>query len=272
MKPAKLFYFMIFSCVISGLFSCEDKNIPELSPKDGIAVRTVEATADFDLSARKNWKMYIGTVEHIEEYYFTVEGNKLIATSPVDAPYRFPFDAAKAEVVIQLVHQDYGKTRNSSGSLPLSIENQSTAEKFLQCDRLKIDYYGEPKENLKELNVLHFNTLLDFTVKNLPEDSKVYINQLYQQKITPLQSSTEPENYRAIIFPHNPYAVLSVETNGKVYQTRISEPYQTRMDLKPPAGFGNSTLINFTAEINDDDELVISELKIKRKAEWSVTE
>lgn len=262
MKPIRLLYLLILLLATG----CDDNSF-NASPKDGVAVETIEATANFDLSARKNWIAYVGT----EKYNFEVEGNKLSITSPQKDPFRFAYGETSGNAIIQMVPENYGRPRDSE-KIPFNIEDQSTPEKFMNCDRLRFVYTGEAKENLSGISIYHFNTLLTFDINNLPQNAKVFIMQAYDQKITPLKEDPNLNAYKAIVFPNNAYVALIVETPAKTYRAIISKQGQVRSP-GTASGMGNSAIVSFTADINEKEELIINNFQITSYSkEWPINE
>lgn len=262
MKQIAILYILIILCLIS----C-DKTDLDNSPKDEIVVQTIEATANFDLSARKDWVVYVGS----QRYHFETEGNKLRITSPAEEPFSFPYEATTGNIIIQMVPKDYGKERAES-KIPFIIEDQSTIERFMNADRLRFAYNGEAKTNITGITIYHFNTLLTFSVSNLPEDAKVYIEQIYDQKITPLKEDKAINSFKAIVFPNNQYVSLLIETPGKSYKA-IVPPLPTSRSPGMAIGTGNSSILSFDAEINGDDELEIKNYrKTSLSSEWPISQ
>ncbi|NDV57206.1 hypothetical protein [Bacteroides sp. 519] len=259
LKMPQLFLFMML------LASCE-KN-PEESPKDGVAIHTIEATANFDLSARKDWIVYVGS----EKYNFEIEGNKLFITSPQGGYYHFPYGAKTGNIIIQMAPKDYGKTRTDA-KLPPNLEDQSTALKFRNCDRLRFVYTGEAKEDLTDLSVYHFNSLLTFNITNLPVGANIHIEQAYSQDVIPYQEDSNIDAFKAIVFPNNQDMKLIINTNEKTYSAIIPHSATKVRDTGMASGTGNSSIISFSAEINDEELKIYNYKKLNYSKEWPISQ
>lgn len=254
MKLIKLFCFTCWG--IFYLTSC-DKNDP--IPDNGTIVESIEATINFDLSARKDWKLYVGG----KRYQFTINGNTLSA-SPENSskPFVFPTSSGTGKVQLLFYPNNYGKTRDES-TPPPNLEKQETPDKFMVCDMLKAEYSGAVSQHLKDITLYHENTLLDFKVTGVPENARIYISQLYYQAIKPLRSSDDPTAYKAIVFPYNNFntVYLGIEIEGKIYSASLNTG-KTRMPSYPD-GLGNSAIISFHAFINEQGNLIIENLERK---------
>jgi len=255
---------LFFATLFIVAFSSCDKDKDEPGIKDGVVVKTAEASADFDLTTRKDWAFFIGGYT----YNFTIEGNKLSAISARDSHFRFQYGETTGSTSFLLYPKDYGKgVRDEMVKKPI-IENQSTKERFLNCDPLRAIFSGDVSENLKGAAFKHYNALLMFNVLDLPEDAEVLVKQLYDQTITPLQDEEDPTLYKAIIFPENEKPILVVNTNEKKYEVQIQRGAGSpRMNIS--SGLSNNTVVSFKAIINEDDQLIISDLDGKsNSSDW----
>lgn len=270
MEPKKLkMKKILYPCLaalylITNAWSCKEKEPPATIHK-GVSVYSIEAEGNFDLSCRKDW---VFTVESIK-YDVEIEGNKLTGTSN-NKQYEFEPGAEVGNLRILFYPPNYGRTRNEA-IMPPFIEDQSTPDKFMKCDPLSSPYAGKAEENLKGITLYHYNALLSFEVNDLPEGSKVYIEQTHNQKVTPLRDAGNPEAYKAIVFPYNRDVVLRVETPHETYRTLVlGNNRGTRMPALPE-GIGSSALVTFKACINQQNELVIESLNRKAwSKEWPI--
>lgn len=250
MKPAKLLSICFFLSL--SFLSC-DKN----SSDSGVIVESIEASINFDLSARSNWLFYV----HDKRYEFTnVNGTLSAIPYNSEKPYVFPSSTESGNIRILLYSPNYGRTREAA-KVPPSLENQSTLERFTNCDILKGEYQGTAQPHLTNITLYHENALLDFQTINIPSNAQVYIRQIHDQTITPLRDTTDPTQYKAIIFPHNHLfqIIVGVKTENKTYETPLAP--LSRKEISYPDGVGNSAIIVFTAAINAEDELVIENLQ-----------
>lgn len=268
MTLTKLFRsFSLLAVSFLTLLSCSSKDDPQ--PYNAIGVFEVEASANFDLSARAGWDMYVGnTTVGAFPYTFEVTGNKLSA-SPSNERKPFKFTTPNDRAVITLVSKDYYTGTRTEMTLPPNFENQSTPDNFMRCDMLKAEYYGDAASELKDITFLHQNALLNFKTVDIPEDAQVYIQQNRKQLITPLRNSEDPTAYKAIVFPDNdPYeieVVVKLE-NGQTYKKPLSQ--RTRMSMPRPDGIGASAVVEFTARMTENG-LRIEDLERKPYAkEW----
>lgn len=261
MTLTKLFKTLCFAALGILALSCE-KTTPYYYP-DSVKVLKVEASTNFDLSARSAWHFLV----HGCDYAFEIEGNKLIAT-PSKTSETFAFSVSITDntgsAVIRFMPADYFKTRSTGGggTIVPNIEDQSTPEKFMACDVLSGKYEGLAKEEIA-ITFFHENALLQFETIDLPDDAKVYIEQKYDQMITPLRDKEDPAKYQALVLPQNyPHEVyVIVEANGKIYKTPLQERKRTRTSMTFFDGLGQSALVDFNVRITDKDELVIEEYK-----------
>ncbi|MDL2305793.1 hypothetical protein LJC72_10720 [Bacteroides sp. OttesenSCG-928-D19] len=263
----KIYLYLSAVLMVAFASSCQHhQDMPDVLVK-GVDVQSFEASCNFDLSARSNWDLSLGA----EPYYFTVEGNRLIGTSPKDKPYHLPYEMENGNVQALLIPPNYWRKWSSSQKVPL-IDDQSTPEKFMLCDPLRGPYTGKAEENITGIYFYHYNALLSFVVEDAPEGSKVFVEQMYDQKITPLPDANNPNAYKAIVFPHNKNVVIVVETGSKTYKTLLFNNPQTRDTMSYyPDGIGSSTVLTFTARINEEDELVVENINRKTwSKEWPV--
>lgn len=262
--------FNIVSYILISIFSFYLSSCDRSSPipDSGTILETIEATINFDLSSRTNWKLYAGD----KRYQFTVDGSTLYAKPYGSSkPFVFPHSTGTGKMQLLLFPPDYGKTRSES-TLPPNFENQSTYEKFMACDMLKAEYSGMINPNLQNITLYHENALLNFNVTNIPQNANVFIGQIRYQKIKPLKDGSDPTSYKAIVFPTNYYKSINlvVETDHKTYSTTL-ESSKTRMPSHYPEGLGNSAVVSFHAFINEQDELEIENLKREAfSKEWPI--
>lgn len=272
MNLTKLFKMLCFGVLGLSFFSCDSSNDYVDAPA-AVFVRKVEAQANFDLSARSGWKFYVGGYE----YAFDMEEGKVVATPFSEATtfsYLEPLTGGQMYVVTKLVPENYLKTRaflpGGGSTIVANLENQGTLEGFTACDVLYQEYLGTAKENLM-VQLLHENALLRLGTINLPEDAKVYVKQIHNQKITPLKQ-TETE-YQAIVFSNNTPSDIAivVEANGKIYESNLYSVAISKKDVGR-GGIEHGTVISCTAEIINE-KLTVKLLSAKfSSSEWPITQ
>ena len=268
MNLTKLWQTICICCFCMAISSC-DTTDPYKDAPQTVRLLGVEARINIDLSARKDWKFDV----HTKPYTFQIDGNNLSAVpEDLSKPYTFEVTAnnKSGEAIMTFMSKDYFKPGQSS-ALPADIEDQSTPEKFLNCDVLRGHYTGDATENIS-VTLFHENALLMFNTVDLPEDAEVYIYELYnKQTITPLRDAEDSTSYKALVFPNNYLETIYVlvKTNGKEYAETLVPLYKTRANISYPKGIGHSAIITFNVLIDENDELLIKDLKEKSfSKEW----
>lgn len=270
MTFSNLFRTTCFAALGTFILSC-DRSDPNIDHPQSVKVLSVEASTNFDLSARSDWNFSV----HGCDYSFVIDGSKLIAT-PSKASETFAFSITVTDkrgyAVLTFSSPHYFKSR-AEAIIP-NIQNQSTPEKFMLCDVLRAEYNAEAMQDIS-ITLFHENSLLDFEAVDLPADAQVYIKQVHNQTIHPLKYSVEPVKYRALVLPQNyePDVYVVVETGGKKYKTQLRDRPTTRQSMPHFEGIGQSAVVKFKVRINDEDELVIEDYDIKHLVkEWPITQ
>lgn len=252
------------------IFSCDNSSSYDDRP-ESVKVLSVEASTNFDLSARSNWKFLV----HGCYYSYEIVGNKLIAT-PASTSDTFAFSVTSTNksgyAVLTFISPNYFKTR--SELVVPDIQDQSTPEKFMACDVLRGEYNDVAKSEIS-VTFFHENALLQFETIDFPDDAKVYVEQKYGQVINPLRDKEDPAKYRAIVLPQNyQYNVyIVVETGGKTYKTPMREKPRTRTNITYFDGLGQSAVVNFKVRIGDEDKLIIEDYdEASFVKTWPITE
>lgn len=254
MKPSNLLYPLFSLFILVAFSACKDIE-SGLTPDEVAAVEilTIEIETNFDLSARKDWELFVGDIHYDVE----INENRLMGTIAKGKGYRAKENGG---VTAFFVPTSY---KRAGSNLPVIIEDQRTVEKFMSCDPLRVSY-GGATEVIRGLRFHHLNTLVTFEIENLPDDARVFIKQEDKQIIQPLQDIKNKNAFKAIIFPNQREIGLIIETANKTYSEPIYPRYSTRTNIA--VGFGNSTIISFKAQLNEADELVIE----KPKSEYMV--
>lgn len=259
MNLTKLWQAACVCCLCIAIYSC-DGDDPNRNAPQSVQLLGIEASINFDLSARKDWRLSV----YNHPYTFQIDGGTLSAAPENwSNPYAFEVTAndKSGRAIMTFMPKDYFRTRDTS-SLPPNIEDQSTPAKLLSCDVLRGDYYGHAKENIS-VSLFHENALLMFKTVELPADAEVYIfESCYKQTITPLRNAQDQASYKALIFPgnylHGIWVIVKV--NGKEYRSVLKSKYDTRMNIPYPDGIGHSAFITFNVWIDKEDKLRIGDL------------
>lgn len=270
MTIMKSFITLCLACLALSFVACDNSN-PNIDQPQSVPVLRVEASTNFDLSARQNWQFYV----HGYPYNFQIDGNSITA-NPVSHSKTFAFSVTTTDktgsAIITFMPENYLKTRGES-YIPPNLEDQSTPEKFMTCDVLRSQFSGRAEQELS-VTFFHENALLIFNIAGFPDDAKVYIEQIYNQTITPLQDTASPTEYKAIVFPENYPKDLTivVKTAEKTYRRALGFPI-TRLNMKYPDGIGHSGIVSFTVEPHEEGALVFKDLNYKSYArEWPITQ
>lgn len=258
MTLTKLFSTTLLSVALSvSIVSCSSDSEPGYFPVGPVNLLSVEVSANFDLSARSNWKLYVGS----QRYAFEMEGNALLGV-PYKESEPFTYDPKGGSVIFTFRSDNYGKgTREAgTGKLPANLEKQDTPNDFLSCDVLRAEYKGDVVSELKDIVFFHQNGLLVFNTIDMPAEATVYILQDYKQQIRPLRDSEDPTQYKAIVLAENALEDLrvKVELNGQTYTKPIFAG--TRMPMFPQ-GVGNSALIEFSIRFTEKGEVLVENAK-----------
>lgn len=274
-------FFSILSPFI--LISCSDNAItPDES--QGVAVERIDANINFSLEHRQDWTLSLSNYK----YNYTINGNVLNATASGE-PFRFrPTETtANGSHEILLRSPLYGslsvfetQTQNRAMNQIFYIGDQTTEEKLTICDVLRGPYIGNIVSHLKDITLYHMNALLDFTLTDIPDDAEVTILPKigYDPYIKPWRDGS---SCKAIVLPNcdTEDLTLCIKTKNKTYVklipwTSAEEKEPTKRSLPVQFGkLGNSTLLQFEARINAEDELVIEHLSIEFwSTRWPLTQ
>lgn len=256
----------------AGLFACNSSD-DFIDDPQAVKVLNVEADINFDLSSRSNWNFIVGSYR----YDFSVADSKIMAV-PVSESNTYAFSVTltdrTGQVYVELRHANY-YTRMVNSVTP-DLEDQSTPAKFTMRDVLCGDYSALADETIK-VSLYHKNALLLFNTEGLPEEAKVYVEQIYDQTITPLRDENNPTAYRAIVFPDNnkDYLFIRVEIGDDTYKAKFPAGFDTRANMPYPyGGIGHSAIVEFTLTFNSEEK----ELKMKDvkrtpfTREWPITQ
>lgn len=274
-------FFSILSPFI--LISCSDNAItPDES--QGVAVERIDANINFSLEHRQDWTLSLSNYK----YNYTINDNVLNATASGE-PFRFRTTETTANGSHEILLRSplYGslsvfetQTQNRAMNQIFYIGDQTTEEKLTICDVLRGPYIGNITGHLKGITLYHMNALLDFTLTNIPSNAEITILSKtgHDPYIKPWRNGSA---CKAIVLPNcdTEDLILRIKMNNKTYEKLISwtsaeEKEPTKRSLPTQFGkLGNSTLLQFEARINAEDELVIEHLNIEFwSTRWPLTQ
>lgn len=256
MKQINFFHVLMLLPFVAFLSSCSDNN-EAITPK-GTAVKSIEASTNFDLSHRSDWVLSMSGYK----YDFTVDGNALKGI-PQDEPFHYSYGQETTNGATEFILRPPVKDTRDIGPVIPPTADQSTWEKLIGYDLLRGIYSGNVVENITGVTFLHHDALLDFTMTNLPPNAQVFVVQWDgDQIITPFYDE-ETESYKAIVAQQNTLQsiYIMVEANGKRYFTSLhSESDETRSMAYNKF---TSAVVNFNVDVNDEEEtLEVGKLKI----------
>lgn len=184
MKMNKCFSGLLVALLLS-MTSCSDSDETPQGVQKGIAIKSIEATSDVDLSARSGWLFRVGYSNPDCVYYnYSADGNKLHASS-ADEENMYHFDKRWEEghvlgrasrLVCYFQDKRYFRSTNVRSMSPErpDIMNQSTEELFLIADRLEGIYTGAVQSDISGLELVHANMLVEFKIEGIDANAEVH--------------------------------------------------------------------------------------------------
>lgn len=202
--------FAIF-CV-SGNISCNKYLLSEKDKeeeKENIFIESFEGVSNIDLSNRNNW---ILTMNYYYIYDYTIDG-KRIKSFPKDEPCYIPgsfitednsgspwVGLGSGPLILFASPGYYSEfISGSTDNAPPTFFDQTTEEKLLAADCLSCQYTGKASTVLSDM-LIHYNALLDFELKNVPESASVLVEN--QVLIHPFRDKANLQHYKAIVFAY----------------------------------------------------------------------
>lgn len=180
----KCFSGLLVALLLS-MTACSDSDkTPEGELQKGIAIKSIEAISDVDLSARSGWLFRVGfSTPDCVYYNYAVEGNKLHASS-ADEENTYHFDKRWEEghilgkasrLVCYFQDKRYFRSTNVRSMPPErpDILDQSTEELFLIADRLEGIYTGAVRSDISALKLVHANALIEFQIEGIDANAEV---------------------------------------------------------------------------------------------------
>lgn len=274
MKLMKLSTFLLSACCSFALASCSNSDDNEPDSPQGTAVKSLEASINFNLENRSDWTLSFSGFK----YDININGKMLTATA-IDKPFLFNAGITEANGANEIYFCSplYGtlflESENGKGramAKPFYIGDQTTEEKVAICDALRGPYAGKVSNHLKGITLYHMNALLDFTLSNIPDNAQILIHsQVGQDRY--IKPWRKENSCKAIVLPYCDTKDLSliIKTGNKTYETLIPWTLATekeRATRSLPTQFfklGNSTWLQFQARINAEDELIIEDMSIE---------
>lgn len=195
------------------------------------AIKSIEATSDFDLSLYKNKTVYVGD----KEYNFEIAGNTIKATpkSKEDIYYAHSIpglDGGGSSVSITLTNHDEDDNE---------IIDQSSFDKLLQYDELSWNGLGKYSSHIKDVKLSHRSSFVEFSTKNIPEDAVIQIREKHfnQDKSIYLKPLIKDNHYSFIIKYGMMHTDIVVEYKDKTYTLPI-EVFKNRSTKAPGPDLG----------------------------------
>lgn len=250
MKMNKCFSGLLVALLLS-MTACSDSDeTPDGELQKGIAIKSIEATSDVDLSARSGWLFRVGYSNPDCVYYnYSADGNKLHASS-ADEENMYHFDKRWEEghvlgmagrLVCYFQDKRYFRSTNVRSMSPErpDILDQSTEERFLIADRLEGIYTGAVRSDISGLELVHANMLVEFKIEGI--DANAEVRALSGGfPVVPLQ--TGDNSYKAII-DRSPS--ISVKVGDDVGHMEVASGFNgnVRYTVKAHWDAGTKTLI-----------------------------
>ena len=177
---------LIYFTLIASLFfvtSCGDDDNDEIINK-GVPINSIEASSTTSLEGRNDWVFNLGSTVN---YKFEIDGKALKATPDSEIQY-FKEKCKEGEVYmnglmpslsVYFQPKDYYTTildtRTSVEPRYPNIINQETKEGLIYADILRGGYKGVVSKDIRDLKLVHENSLLDIELVNLPTGYKMEI-------------------------------------------------------------------------------------------------
>ena len=241
MTRKNIFGLLFAILCISGCISCNKYLLSEkdkVKEKEDVPIETFEAISNIDLSARKNW-ILIMNFDCI--YNYTIDKNIIKATpkdtlSYIYGPYITENEDGQDWIISGLgpyfhfaSHSFYSNFISGTDTTLQMNFDQTTEEKLFAADCLSCQYSGKVSTYLSGI-LVHYNSFLDFKLKNVPESATVMIKS--RMPIQPFREKTNPQQYKAIVFSYcgDGYADLYITMTNKIYcikltpKINVSEP------------------------------------------------
>lgn len=205
----KNFIGISFLPLILSITACDNNtdNEKENPVQQGVAINSISATSNVDLSGRNEWLFRVGYGNPTCKYYdYTLKGNKLYALADKENVYHFSERKNEGDVLgvanrVVFYFQDkryfLSTSNRSMGPEGPNILDQSTEELFLIADRLEANYIGIVRNDISDVIFTHANTLIEFEIEGISENAEVYVQNFSYAATKPLKVGAN--SYKAIV-------------------------------------------------------------------------